>query len=67
MTIDRVIFAFAGCMIFLGLALGFFVHPYGFGLVIFVAANMLQAAFTQFCLVALVLKKLGVQPGKAFY
>lgn len=67
MTIDSIIFAFAGCMIFLGLLLGLFVHPYAFGLVFFVAANMLQAAFTRFCLVAFILKKMGFQPGKAFY
>jgi hypothetical protein len=67
MTIDRIIFAFAGFMIFLGLFLGLYVHPYGFGLVFFVAANMFQAAFTGFCLVAIVLKKIGVTPGRAFY
>ncbi|WP_235714587.1 hypothetical protein [Aequoribacter fuscus] len=29
-------------------------------------ASMLQAAFTGFCPLALILKKIGVQPGAAF-
>jgi hypothetical protein len=32
----------------------------------FVGANMLQAAFTGFCPLAKMLKRLGVRPGEAF-
>jgi len=32
----------------------------------FVGLNMLQAAFTGFCPLAMILKKLGAKPGAAF-
>ncbi len=66
MTLDRIIFAFAGAMIMLSLTLGFYLHVYWFGLAAFVGINMFQAAFTGFCPLAMILKKLGVKPGKAF-
>ncbi len=66
MSLDRIVFAFAGVMILLSLLLGLTVHIYWLGLAAFVGANMLQAAFTGFCPLAKILKKLGVKPGKAF-
>lgn len=66
MNIDRFIFAFAGAVILLSLALGHFVHPYWLFLTAFVGLNMFQAAFTGFCPLAIILKKLGLKPGKAF-
>lgn len=66
MALDRVIFAFAGVMIMLSLYLGLTVHVYWLGLAAFVGVNMFQAAFTGFCLLAIILKKIGVKPGKAF-
>ncbi|MBL4801635.1 MAG: DUF2892 domain-containing protein [Emcibacter sp.] len=66
MALDRVIFAFAGVMIMLSLALALTVHLYWLGLAAFVGVNMLQAAFTGFCPLAIMLKKVGVKPGKAF-
>lgn len=66
MALDRVIFAFAGVMIIAGLILGLNVHVYWFGLTAFVGLNMFQAAFTGFCPLAIMLKKMGVKPGKAF-
>ena len=66
MALDRVIFAFAGVMIILSLTLGMMVHIYWLGLAAFVGLNMLQAAFTGFCPLAMMLKKIGVKPGRAF-
>lgn len=66
MSIDRVVFAFAGVMILLSLLLGLKVHVYWFALTAFVGLNMLQAAFTGFCPLATILKKIGVKPGCAF-
>jgi len=66
MNIDRTVFAFAGVMILASLALGILVHPYWFALSAFVGLNMLQAAFTGFCPLAIILKKLGLKPGAAF-
>ncbi len=66
MTIDRVMFAFAGTMILLSLALTLWVSPYFMWLTAFVGANMLQSAFTGFCPAAAILRKLGLKPGCAF-
>jgi len=66
MNIDRTVFAFAGLMILASLALGLMLHPYWFALTAFVGLNMFQAAFTGFCPLAMLLKKLGLKPGEAF-
>ena len=66
MSIDRVVLAFAGVMILVGIALTYYVHQYWIALPIFVGLNMFQAAFTGFCPLAIILKKLGVKPGQAF-
>ena len=66
MTIDRIVLAFAGTMVLLSLALGLLVSPYWFLLTGFVGLNLLQSAFTGFCPLAIVLKKLGSRPGAAF-
>jgi DUF2892 family protein len=66
MSIDRMVFAFAGAMILLSLALSYLFTPYWLLLAAFVGLNMLQAAFTGFCPLALILKRLGAKPGAAF-
>jgi len=66
MSIDRVVIAFAGAMVLLGLGLGLWVTPYGFLLTAFVGLNLFQSAFTGFCPFAVFLKKLGLAPGAAF-
>lgn len=66
MNIDRIVFAFAGSLILLGLALGLWLNALWFILPAFVGLNMFQAAFTRFCPLALILKRLGVQRGCAF-
>jgi hypothetical protein len=66
MTIDRAVMAFAGAMVLLSLALAYLVNPYWLGLAAFVGANLLQASFTGFCPLAMILKRLGVKPGCAF-
>ena len=66
MNIDRFMFAFAGTMVLVSLALTHFVHPNFVWLTAFVGANLLQASFSGFCPVVLVLKKLGLKQGNAF-
>ncbi|TNE37924.1 MAG: DUF2892 domain-containing protein [Alphaproteobacteria bacterium] len=66
MSLDRVIFAFAGLMILASLALAHLHSAYWLLFTTFVGVNMLQAAFTGFCPAAMIFKKLGVTPGKAF-
>ncbi|MGV2184681.1 DUF2892 domain-containing protein [Rhizobium rhizogenes] len=66
MTLDRSIFAFAGAMVLLSVALTVWVSPYFVWLTAFVGANMLQSAFTGFCPAAIAFRKLGIKPGTAF-
>jgi hypothetical protein len=66
MNIDRVVLAFAGSMVLLSIALGWWVAPAWLWLAVFVGANLLQSAFTGFCPLALILKSVGLKPGCAF-
>jgi len=66
MSIDRVVLAFAGAMVLISLALGLLVSPYWFLLTAFVGLNLFQSAFTGFCPLAIILKKLGLAAGAAF-
>ncbi|SDY24377.1 Protein of unknown function [Allochromatium warmingii] len=66
MSIERIVFAVAGAFIVLSLVLAHFVSPYFLWFTAFVGANLFQSAFTGFCPLALILKKLGKQSGPAF-
>lgn len=66
MSIDRIVFAFAGSMILLSLVLTYYFSPLWLILAAFVGANMLQAAFSGFCPLAFILKKTGCPVGPAF-
>ncbi len=66
MTIYRIVLAFAGGMVLLSLGLGLLVSPYWFLLTGFVGLNLFQSAFTGFCPLAMILKKLGIAAGEAF-
>jgi hypothetical protein len=66
MTIDGAVLRFAGFMVLLSVALGYFVSPYWYWLTVFVGANLVQSSFTAFCPAALVFKRLGAKPGMAF-
>ena len=66
MNVDRMVLAFAGCVVLASLALGLLVHPYWFGVTAFAGLNLLQSAFTGFCPAAMVFKTLGAKAGAAF-
>jgi len=66
MTIDRIVLAFAGSMVLISLALGLYVSTNWYWMTAFVGANMLQASFTGWCPLAMILKKMGVKTGVAF-
>jgi hypothetical protein len=61
------VLAFAGSMILVSLVLSHYHSPYWLFLTAFVGANLLQASLTGFCPLALILKKLGMRPGQAFF
>lgn len=66
MNVDRMVFAFAGFLILVSVALAIWVHPYWLALAVFVGLNMFQAAFTGFCPAAMIFKRIGAKPGAAF-
>ena len=66
MNIDRIVLAFAGSVVIISLALGYFVSPWWLLLTLFVGLNMLQSSFTGFCPLALILHRYGVKSGPAF-
>jgi hypothetical protein len=66
MTVDRVVLAFAGAMVLATLLLAQLHHPNWLWVTAFVGANLMQSAFTGFCPLAMILKRLGCQPGPAF-
>jgi hypothetical protein len=66
MNIDRIVFAFAGFAILLSLILSHYHHPYWLFFTAFVGLNLFQSAFTGFCPLAIILKKMGRSSGSAF-
>jgi len=66
MTIDRAVIAVAGSFILISLLLAHFHSENWLWFTAFVGANLLQSAFSGFCPMAMLLKKLGVKPGSAF-
>lgn len=67
MSLDRAVLMFAGLMVLVSLALGYYVSPYWYLLTAFVGLNLIQASFTGFCPAAMIFKKLGIKAGEAFH
>ena len=57
---------FAGVFILASLALAHWHSPNWLWFTAFVGANLLQASFTGFCPLAIILKRFGLKPGCAF-
>ena len=66
MSIDRLVIAIAGSFILTSLLLAHYHSENWLWFTAFVGANLLQSAFTGFCPMAMLLKKLGFKPGSAF-
>ncbi len=60
MKLENMIRAVAGTFVLVSLGLGYLVHPYWHYFTAFVGANLLQSAFTHWCLMEKILIKLGV-------
>jgi hypothetical protein len=68
MTSWQIVHMFAGTMIVLSLALGIpgspiFMSSWWLALAAFVGANLMQTAFTRWCPLEIMLRRLGVQGG----
>jgi hypothetical protein len=64
-TIDEMLRGIAGAFILLSVALGYFVSPNWYLFTAFVGANLLQSAFTGWCPMMTILRKLGVPAQRA--
>lgn len=60
MTVDRWLRLIAGFFVALSVALGYWVHPYWFLFTAFVGLNLFQSAFTNWCPMMTILRKIGV-------
>ena len=60
MTLERWIRMIAGSLVLASLALAHWVDPRWLWLTAFVGANLLQSSVTNWCLMEIILKKLGV-------
>ena len=64
MTVNRYLRMIAGAFILLSLALGYWVHPGWYLFTAFVGLNLFQSAFSDWCPMMTILKKLGVKSCK---
>jgi len=60
MNIERYLRMIAGFFVLVSVALGYWVHPAWFLFTAFVGLNLFQSAFTNWCGMATLLRKLGV-------
>lgn len=61
MTLDRYLRLIAGFFVMLSLALGHWVNPNWYYFTAFVGLNLFQSAFTNWCPMTTILRKLGAQ------
>jgi hypothetical protein len=65
-SIDKLVLRFAGVFVLASLLLAYYHSPYWLWFTAFVGANLLQASFTGFCPLAIILKRFGAPAGAAF-
>jgi hypothetical protein len=61
MTVDRYLRLIAGFIVMLSLGLGYYVNPYWYLFTGFVGLNLFQSAFTNWCPMMTILRKLGAR------
>ena len=61
MTVERALRMIAGAFVVLSLALGYYVSPYWYLFTAFVGLNLFQSAFTNWCPMMTILKKVGMK------
>jgi len=61
MNVERYLRLIAGCFVLTSLLLGYFQSPYWFVLTRFVALNLIQSAFTNWCPMMTFLRRLGAR------
>lgn len=61
MTVERYLRLIAGLFVVLSVELGYWLHPVWFLFTVFVGLNLFQSAFTNWCPMMTILRKLGVR------
>lgn len=61
MNVERYLRLIAGFFVLLSVALGYWVSPYWFLFTAFVGLNLFQSAFTNWCPMMSILRKVGVR------
>jgi len=61
MDVNRLLRMVAGAFVMLSLALGYYVNPKGYLFTAFVGLNLFQSAFTNWCPLMTILRRLGVR------
>lgn len=59
MTLNNAVMAGAGVMVLVSVGLAAYVNPAFIWLTVFIGVMMIQASFTGFCPMAMILKKMG--------
>ncbi len=65
MSLERMLRMIAGIVVLASVSLGYFVHPNWYFFTAFVGLNLLQSAFTNWCPMISILRKLGVESCEA--
>jgi hypothetical protein len=65
MTVDEALRGIAGAFVLASVALGWFVSPWWFLFTAFVGLNLLQSAFTRWCPMMSLLRRLGLSPQRS--
>jgi hypothetical protein len=60
MTVERMLRLIAGVFVAASVLLGAWVHPYFYGFALFVGLNLVQSAFTNWCPMMSLLRRVGV-------
>ncbi len=66
MNSNRMVLAVAGTFIFSSVMLGLWLHPYWFYFTAFIGLMLFQSAFTKFCPMDILFRKLGIKSGSMF-
>jgi len=62
MRVEEALRMVAGTFILLSVALGVWVNPWWFAFTAFVGLNLLQSAFTKWCPMMAILRRIGLRP-----
>ncbi len=66
MSTDRFFMLFAGIVVLVSALLTWLVSPWWLLLAAFIGVHLIQAAFTGFCPLVMILKSMGLKPGEIF-